>query len=146
MSMPEDIREFNHGVIEEFRATGGAMSGERKWERPLVLLTTTGAKSGRPHTVPLGDLSDEPRRVIVVGAFLRGSKNASWYTNLVANPAVVLERPGADGAVERIETTAVVPEGADRERIVTGLRKLGPQVDDFEAQTGRPIPIAVLDC
>ncbi len=46
MSEPIDIPVFNLNVIEEFRAADGAMSGERTWEWPLVLLTTTGAKSG----------------------------------------------------------------------------------------------------
>ncbi|WP_431875250.1 nitroreductase/quinone reductase family protein [Amycolatopsis sacchari] len=143
--MPEDVREFNRAVVAEFRATGGAM-GEGRFPRPLVLLTTTGAKSGREHTVPLGDLSDDPARVVVGAMGRRGPKNPAWLENLLANPAVVVERRGADGRLERIETTAVIAEGDERARIVAGLRELRPQVDEFEAQTGRLLPIVLLDC
>ncbi|WP_191094043.1 nitroreductase/quinone reductase family protein [Nocardia colli] len=77
---------------------------------------------------------------------MRGPQNAQWFKNLVANPSVVLERPGADGRIERIETTAVVTEGVDRARIAEQVRQLGSQLDDFEAEAGRPMPIVVLGC
>ncbi|GAA1958157.1 nitroreductase/quinone reductase family protein [Amycolatopsis minnesotensis] len=118
MSVPSDMRAFNQAVVEEFRANNGKVDNEMLRGARLVLLTTTGAKSGRAHTVPLGDVSDDAGRVVLWASAMGAPKHPAWYRNLAANPRVVVERPGEDGAVRRIEGTAVTATGADRERVI----------------------------
>src|SRR5436190_16045563 len=84
-----DMKAFNAALIEEFRANGGKVGG-RFEGRPVLLLTTTGAKSGRPFTLPLVYLADGDR--LLIFASKAGSpKNPDWYHNLVANPTVRVE-------------------------------------------------------
>src|SRR5688572_13128665 len=81
-------RERNQRVIEEFRANGGKVTGTHEG-RPILLLTTTGAKSGRPYTTPVMYLRDGDR--LAVFATHGGSpKHPDWYANLVANPTVTV--------------------------------------------------------
>src|ERR1700752_1139471 len=89
MSSPMDMKAFNAALIEEFRGNDGRVGG-RFEGRPVLLLTTTGAKSGRTFTIPLVYLQDGDRRLIF--ASKAGSpRNPDWYHNLVANPTVTVE-------------------------------------------------------
>src|SRR5690242_13850304 len=89
MTSPMDMKAFNAALIEEFRANHGKVGG-RFEGRPVVLLTTTGAKSGRRLTIPLVYLQDGDRRFLF--ASKAGSpRNPDWYHNLVANPRVTVE-------------------------------------------------------
>src|SRR5687767_1278791 len=87
-----DWNDFNRGIVEEFRATGGKVRG-RFANRPLMLLTTTGAKTGLPRTTPLVYTTDGDR-VVVIASKGGAPTNPDWYHNLVANPIVTVELPG----------------------------------------------------
>ena len=76
--------DFNQQVIQEFRANQGKVGG-RLANMPLLLLTTTGAKSGRAITKPLV-YTREGERIVIIASFAGGPKNPPWYHNLVANP------------------------------------------------------------
>jgi deazaflavin-dependent oxidoreductase (nitroreductase family) len=143
MSMPGDIKAVNRAIIEEFRANDGVVRDERLRRGKLVLLTTTGAKTGREHTVPLGDFSDDDRKVVLWASAIAAPKHPAWYTNLVANPAVVIERKGADG---HLESTARTAQGAERERLFALLSRDHPHVAEHQERTEREIPIVVVDC
>jgi deazaflavin-dependent oxidoreductase (nitroreductase family) len=144
MSMPHDIKAVNRAIIEEFRANDGVVTDERLRRGKLVLLTTTGAKTGREHTVPLGDFSDDENSVLLWASAIGAPKHPAWYSNLVANPAVVVERKGANGHLVRIETTAVTAKGADRERALALLSQNYPHVAAHQELTDREIPIVVI--
>lgn len=129
--------ERNRAVIEEFRANAGKVGGS--WEgRPLLLLTTTGAKTARSHTTPLMHHREEGRLFVFAS---KGGAPASpeWYRNLVANPSVTVEIDG-----ERYEARAVVLEGAERDRVYAMQSANFPQFADYQARTERTIPVVEL--
>src|SRR5438128_1913870 len=75
-------KEKNRQVVEDFRKSGGRLEG-----RELVLLTTTGAKSGKPHTTPLMYLA-EGDEIYVIASKGGAPASPAWYYNLVAHPTV----------------------------------------------------------
>ncbi|WP_320068726.1 nitroreductase/quinone reductase family protein [Micromonospora sp. RTGN7] len=85
--MPDD---FNQQVIKEFRAHGGRVGGWFEGAR-LLLLTTTGARTGVPHTTPLGHLTDERGRVLVIASAGGAPRDPQWLRNLRADPRCSVE-------------------------------------------------------
>lgn len=132
--MPND---FNQPVIEEFRANDGVVGGMFEGGR-LVLVTTTGARSGRPHTTPLGYLPDGDR--ILVMASAGGSpRNPAWFHNMLANPRVTVE-----SGVFTYEADAVVLEGEERDAAWARAVESDPGWAEYEARSGRTIPVVAL--
>src|SRR5688572_3225528 len=126
------MKAFNAALIEEFRANGGKVGG-RFEGRPVLLLTTTGAKSGRRLTFPLVYLQDGDRRLIF--ASKAGSpKHPDWYHNLVANPTVTVE-VGAD----TYEAKAVVITGEERDQLYAKQVAAMPTFGDYQEKTTRII-------
>jgi deazaflavin-dependent oxidoreductase (nitroreductase family) len=132
-----DINAWNSKVTEEFRANGGKVSGQYEGAR-LLLLTTTGAKSGLRRTTPLGYLSDGDR-MIVAASMLGAPKNPDWYHNLVAHPEVTIEI-----GAETFDTIATVVEGKERERLWAKFAEAYPMLAEHQAKTTRPIPLVAL--
>lgn len=100
-----DVNAFNAKVIEEFRANGGIVTSLPR-RTPLVLLTTTGSKTGRQRTVPLAyERFDD--RYYVVGAVLGSPRHPGWYHNILTDPHVTVE-VGSD----RFDTTALPRESS----------------------------------
>src|SRR5689334_229082 len=85
-----DPRAFNQALIAEYRANGGKISRLPSGGDRMLLLTTTGARSGRSHTVPLGFARDG-ERLLVIASNNGASKAPAWYHNLAANPEVAVE-------------------------------------------------------
>jgi deazaflavin-dependent oxidoreductase (nitroreductase family) len=132
-----DWDTFNRDVIEEFRATGGKRAG-RFTNRPLLLLTTTGARSGLPRTIPLV-YSRDGDRLVVIASKGGESTNPDWYHNLLANPTVTVELPG-----ETFRATASIAEGAERRRLFDQQAAQMPFFAEYERTTPRRIPVVVL--
>lgn len=133
-----DMKDVNRRVIEQFRA-GGEIDGMHR-ER-LVLLTTTGAHSGREHTTPMM-FDRDGDTVLVIASNAGAPQHPDWYHNLRADPRVHLEVGD-----ESYDAHAAVPEGADRERLWTVLKQRYPFFADHEvqaAEAGRTIPVVVL--
>lgn len=129
--------ERNRAVIEEFRSKSGRVGGV--WEgRPLLLLTTTGAKSGAQHTTPLMH-HREGDRVFVFASRGGAPTSPDWYHNLVANPTVTVELES-----DRFEAGAVVLEGAERDRVYAIQGTNFPQFAEYQAKTTRKIPVVEL--
>ena len=130
-------QDYNQSLIEEFRASrqaGGApMAG-----RPLLLLTTTGAKSGQRRTTPMMSLHDGDR-LLVIASNAGAPTHPDWYHNLVAHPQVTVE-VGAD----TFDATAVVLEGAERARIWSDIVARYPFFADHQAKITRQIPVIAL--
>jgi deazaflavin-dependent oxidoreductase (nitroreductase family) len=135
MSGPND---FNQAIIAEFRANGGRVGG-RFAGRPLLLLTTVGARSGRERVIPLA-YSADGERLVVMASKGGAPSNPDWYHNLVANPDVTVERGG-----ERFRARATVTEGAERERLFAQMAAQMPGFAAYQEQTSRRIPVIVLD-
>jgi deazaflavin-dependent oxidoreductase (nitroreductase family) len=133
--------EHNKRVIAEFRDSGGTVGGYYA-PIPLMLLTTIGARSGRPHTAPLAYVNDGPGRLVTYASNRGAHKHPDWYHNLVANPDVTVEV-----GTRLLPARATVATGAERERLLTELiSQLSPVSDLMEHQqrTDRQIPIVVL--
>jgi deazaflavin-dependent oxidoreductase (nitroreductase family) len=130
MSMPADMQAHNRQLIEEFRANGGSLG-----DRPLLLLTTTGAHSGRPHTVPVMYVPDGDR-LLVIASNAGAPNHPDWYRNLAADPRVTVEVAG-----ERYEATAVATAGEERERLWARIVEQYPFFGDHQAQVERTIPV-----
>jgi deazaflavin-dependent oxidoreductase (nitroreductase family) len=132
------VNDFNQSLIEEFRANDGKVSGPFVGA-PLLLLTTTGAKTGREHTTPVVYARDGDR-LLVFGSKAGAPTHPAWYHNLVANPTVTVELPG-----ERFEARAVVLEGDERDRLFDAQKAAMPGFADYERKTSRTIPVIALE-
>jgi len=129
---------FNARLVEEYRANGGKLSGQLAGSR-LMLLTTTGAKTGLPRVAPLGFATEGDRWLVIASA--NGSPKApDWYHNLVANPEVTVELGS-----ERIPARAMTAEGAERDRLWDYLMSQMPFISEHEQRAGRQIPIVILE-
>jgi deazaflavin-dependent oxidoreductase (nitroreductase family) len=132
-----DVNDFNRKVIEEFRANGGKVGGPFAGA-PLLLLTTTGAKSGRTYTTPVMYLPDGERMAVFAS---KGGAPTSpaWFHNLVANPSATVEVGDDSFAVQ-----ATVTSGEEREQLFARQAGLYPQFADYQQKTTRPIPVVSL--
>ena len=131
-----DIREINRRVVDQFRA-GGPVEGMQR-DR-LVLLTTTGRRSGEPRTTPMMFHRDGDR-VLVIASNVGAAAHPDWYRNLAADPHVTVEIGD-----ETYPALAVATEGADRERVWAELKELYPFFADHEEKaTTRTIPVVAL--
>jgi deazaflavin-dependent oxidoreductase (nitroreductase family) len=138
MSIPSDMKRFNRALVEEYRANGGQLSGRMARSR-LLLLTTTGARSGKPHTTPLG-YGVEGERLIVIASNNSAASHPDWYHNIVARPEVTVELGN-----ERFTARARVLEGAEREWMLPLVRERVPFFDGQQERTTRQIPIVILE-
>ncbi len=134
----QDPGERNQRVIAEFRANGGKVGGRHEG-RPLLLLTTTGAKSGKPYTTPVMYLPDGER--LAIFATHGGSpRHPDWYHNLVANPIVTVE-VGSESFTAR----ATVAPRAERDALYARQAALYPQFAEYQERTTRIIPVVLLE-
>ena len=135
--MPE-ANDWNRAIIDEFRASGGKLGGQFAGA-PLLLLTTTGAKSGQPRTAPVMYLP-EGDRMYVFASKAGAPTNPDWYHNLVANPTASVEV-----GEERYDVKATVVTGAERDRVFAKQAELYPGFKEYEQKTTRTIPVVALD-
>lgn len=134
MAGPED---FNTRIIQEFRENGGKVGGPFEGA-PLLLLHTTGARSGTERVSPVMYGRDGDNYVVFAS---KGGAptNPAWYHNLVANPDV-----SAEVGAQTIQLTARIADGAERERIWVPWKTANPGFADYEAKTSRQIPVVIL--
>jgi deazaflavin-dependent oxidoreductase (nitroreductase family) len=131
--MPER-NDWNRKIIEEFRTNGGKVGGI--WEgRPLLLLTTTGAKSGQPHTHPMMYLR-EGNRLFVFASKGGAPTNPAWYHNLLAHPEVTVEVGN-----EKFNALAQPVTGEERDKIYARWAQMYPQFGEYQQKTTRKIPV-----
>ncbi|RSN08547.1 nitroreductase family deazaflavin-dependent oxidoreductase [Nonomuraea sp. WAC 01424] len=128
---------FNQQIIDEFRANEGRVGGPFEGAS-LVLLTTTGAKSGRPTTTPVMYLPDGDRYVVI--ASNAGADNhPAWYHNLRATPTAT-----AEVGVETFDVKADFVEGEERDALYARMVEIAPGFAEYEAKTSRRIPVVAL--
>src|SRR5215469_6893394 len=132
--MMNNFQAWNRQVIEEFRANKGKVNGNNS----LLLLTTTGARSGQQRINPLAYTTDGERLIII--ASKGGSpSNPDWYHNIVAHPDVTVEVGS-----ETFEARATVVEGAERDELYAKQAAVMPNFAEYQAKTTRKIPVIVL--
>ncbi|XKK37779.1 nitroreductase/quinone reductase family protein [Nocardiopsis sp. ARC36] len=132
------VSDFNIPVVEEFRANGGRVGGMFEGG-DLLLLTTTGARSGREHTTPLGFVRVEGK-LLVIGSAGGSDRHPAWYHNVLAHPMVTVEL-----GTEEFTAVAVPAEGAERDRWFAAVVRLVPGYGDYQAGTARVLPVVALE-
>ncbi len=130
----EEFLAYNQGVINEFRGNHGVVSQP---PFPILLLTTIGARTGRPVTVPLGFAADDRGRVFVVASKAGAPRHPAWFHNLRANPSVTVELGDSS-----YQARAVVTEGEERDRLYGMVAAAGAE---YEKNTDRVFPVVVLE-
>jgi deazaflavin-dependent oxidoreductase (nitroreductase family) len=134
VNMPADVAAYNRELIAEFRANGRQLG-----ERPLLLLTTIGARSGQPRTSPMMYVADG-EQLVVVASNAGAAKHPAWLHNLIANPHVVVEALG-----EEYPAQASVLAGEERERLWERITADHPFFAEYQVKAGnRQIPLVAL--
>ncbi len=132
-----DPNNFNQKIIEEFRANSGKVGGHFAGAN-MLLLHTTGAKSGQQRIIPLVYTTDGDTMVIIASK-AGAPTNPDWFYNLVANPIVTIER-----GTERFQARATVPVEPERTRLFDQMAAQRPGFADYQRNTTRQIPVVVL--
>jgi deazaflavin-dependent oxidoreductase (nitroreductase family) len=135
--MMNDYKAWNRQIIEEFHANEGKVGGPYEGA-PLLLLTTTGAKSGKQRINPLAYTTDG-EHLVIIASKAGAPTNPDWYHNIVAHPDVTVEV-----GTETFEARATVVEGAERDELYANRVAIMPNFAEYQAKTTRKIPVVVL--
>lgn len=128
------LDDFNRNVVEEFRANGGKVGGPFEGGT-LLLLHTTGAKSGQPRLSPLAYL-DVGGRMLIVGSYAGAPKDPAWVHNLRADPKARIE-VGTDA----YDVTARELPAEERDAAYPKIIERAPVFAEYQAKTTRAIPL-----
>jgi deazaflavin-dependent oxidoreductase (nitroreductase family) len=133
-----EFDDWNAKIIDEFRANEGKVGGQFEGA-PLLLLHSTGAKSGKTRVSPMM-YAKEGDRIFVFASKAGAPTNPDWYHNLVANPDASIE-VGTD----TVEVAASVLEGEERDRVYAEQARNYPGFAEYQEKTDRIIPVVALD-
>jgi deazaflavin-dependent oxidoreductase (nitroreductase family) len=136
--MPVDLNEHNQRLIEEFRSAREAGQDPAPG-RPMLLLTTTGARTGRRRTTPMMYVRDGDR-VLVFASNAGAPRHPDWYHNLLAHPEVTVEV-----GTETYDAVAVVTHGAERDRLFARTVESYPFFAEHQEKISRQIPVVALE-
>lgn len=125
---------FNAGIVEEFRANAGVVGGPFAGAT-LLLLSSTGAKSGQPRLNPLAYFGIDGR-IFIVGSKAGADTNPAWVHNLRANPHAHIE-VGTDA----YDVTARELPAAERDAVFAQVVAAAPGFGEYQEKTSRVIPI-----
>ena len=134
----ETINAFNKSIVDEFRANGGTVGGQFE-NATLLLLTTTGAKSGQQRVSPLAYF-DIDGKLIIIGSFAGAPVSPAWVHNLRANPQAHIE-VGTPQGVQAFDVTARELSPAEREELFPKVTAAAPGFAEYQAKTSRVIPL-----
>ncbi|MGD0943605.1 MAG: nitroreductase family deazaflavin-dependent oxidoreductase [Acidimicrobiales bacterium] len=132
-----DYNSWNQKIIEEFRSSGGEVGGQFA-AAPLLLLTSTGAKTGQKRTTPVMYLADGDR-LAVFASKAGAPTNPDWYRNLLAHP-----RASVEVGTETFEVEAEVASPAERDRLYAIQAERYPGFAEYQEKTTRVIPVILL--
>jgi deazaflavin-dependent oxidoreductase (nitroreductase family) len=133
-----DMKDINKQVIEEFRANGGKAGGMFEGA-PLILLTTTGAKSGQPRIAPLVYTTDGDR-IVIIASKGGAPTHPDWYHNIVANPDVTVEL-----GTEKFPARAEIAAEPERTRLFNAQADIMPNFYEYQQNTDRTIPVITIN-
>jgi deazaflavin-dependent oxidoreductase (nitroreductase family) len=134
-----DYNKFNEDLIADLRTNGGKPTSGPFLGRPVLILTTVGAKSGERRENPLVYTTDGDH-IFVIASKGGAPTNPAWYHNLVVTPDVTVEVLG-----EKFDARARVTEGEERDRLFRKQADLMPGFDEYQRNTTRKIPVVVLE-
>ncbi len=132
-----DVQDFNKSIIDEFRANNGVVGGQFAGA-PLLLLTSTGAKSGLSRVNPLAYLADKNRHIIFA-SYAGGPTNPPWYHNLLANPEVYVEVDS-----DSFRARAQIVSEPERTELFKKMANAMPAFAEYQTKTTRVIPVIAL--
>lgn len=132
-----DVNDWNAQIIAEFRANAGRVGGQFEGA-PMLLLHTTGAKSGEERVNPMMYLDHEGRR-FVFASKAGADTHPDWYHNLVADPTVSVEV-----GTEQYQAAATSISGEERDRIYAEQARRYPGFAEYAQKTSRVIPVVEL--
>lgn len=130
----QTINAFNQSIIDEFRSNGGKVGGQFEGAN-LLLLHTTGAKSGEPRVSPLAYF-DIDGKLIIIGSFAGAPVSPAWVHNLRANPAAHVE-VGA----EQFDVAAHELPRDERDALFDKITAAAPGFAEYQSKTSRVIPL-----
>ncbi|MGH7760531.1 MAG: nitroreductase/quinone reductase family protein [Candidatus Dormibacteraceae bacterium] len=133
--IPADMKAFNAKLIADFRANHGQFTGDMAG-RGLLILTTTGARSGQPRSVVLG-YGRHGDHLVVIASDNGAPKAPAWYHNLLAKSTATVEIAGPDQFVVRARTAG----SEERDELANAL----PYLKQQQSLTTREIPIVVFE-
>ena len=132
-----DQNDWNQKIIEEFRSAGGKVGGQFEGA-PVLLLHSTGAKTGKERTTPMMYLADGDR-LVVFASKAGAPTNPDWYHNLLAHP-----RARVEVGTETFDVDAEVTDREERDRLYAIQSERYPGFAEYEAKTTRVIPVVSL--
>jgi deazaflavin-dependent oxidoreductase (nitroreductase family) len=130
----ETLKAFNKTIADEFRANDGKVGGQFEGAN-LLLLTTTGAKSGEPRVSPLAYFRVDDK-LLILGSFAGADVNPGWVHNLRANPSARVEIGN-----ESSDVTARELPFAERDELFPKITAVAPGFAEYQAKTTRIIPV-----
>ncbi|OBB16976.1 deazaflavin-dependent nitroreductase [Mycobacteriaceae bacterium 1482268.1] len=128
------MKEFNKNLVEEFRGNGGKVGGPFEGA-DLLLLTTTGAKSGQPRLAPLAYFPIDDK-LIIVGSKAGADTNPDWVHNLRANPGAHVEI-----GTEAYDVTSRELPRDERDALFDKIAAAAPGFREYQSKTSRVIPL-----
>jgi deazaflavin-dependent oxidoreductase (nitroreductase family) len=131
------MSDFNKQTIEEFRANDGKVGGHFA-NTTLLLLHTTGARSGKEHVNPLVTFKDNGR-LVVVASKGGAPSHPDWYYNLLANPVVEVEY-----GTQKFKARASVTEEPERTELYARMEDELDSFKEYKKKAGRVIPVITL--
>ena len=132
-----DVKDWNKKVIEEFRANDGKVGGSFV-NMTLLLLHTTGAKSGLRRENPVAYMADG-ERLVIIASKAGAPTNPAWYYNLVANPEVSVEV-----GTEQFQALATITQEPERTELFEKMATLYPGFAEYPRKTTRIIPVVTI--
>ncbi|HEX4558562.1 MAG TPA: nitroreductase family deazaflavin-dependent oxidoreductase [Mycobacterium sp.] len=134
----ETLNAFNNSIVDEFRANDGKVGGQFA-NANLLLLTTTGAKSGKERISPLAYFRVDGK-LIIIGSFAGAPVNPAWVHNLRANPQAHVE-VGLQSGIDAFGVTARELPAAERAELFPKVTAVAPGFAEYQAKTSRVIPL-----
>jgi len=134
---PAELKGFNTQVVADFRANGGKVGGPFEGA-DLLLLTTTGAKSGQRHTSPLA-YQRVDGKLLIIGSYRGADIHPAWVHNLRANPQAHIEI-----GTESYDVVARELPPEERDPVWAKIVTIAPGFGDYQANTRRVIPLVEL--
>lgn len=134
-----DVKQMNKQIIAQFRESGGVGKvGPVDFEN-LVLLTTTGRRSGRARTTPLGHTEDDDGNLLLFASNMGSPKEPDWCANIRHDPHVTVETSG-----RMWHTEAELLAGAERDAAYDRWIRMAPHTADHQEKAGRTIPMVCI--
>ena len=128
------MSDWNKKIIEEFRANEGKVGGYFE-NMTLLLLHTTGAKSGLPRLNPAA-YTEDGNRLVIIASKGGADSHPDWYYNVIANPNVTIEV-----GTEKYDAVATVAEEPERTRLYDQMASQYPGFEEYRQNTSRIIPV-----